>query len=81
MPETDNTQLRTKYLIFKADGSRPKGNHCYFVLDIDNEDPVHRRASRNALEAYAAAIRSSMPVLAVDIYRLLEEAAKKDMAK
>lgn len=57
--------LKAKYHITKADGRPCTGR--YFVLKLDSKDPAHAEACKRAVIAYAHAIRSAIPELAMDI--------------
>jgi len=61
--------LLRKYIITRADGGQLDPAFEAFVLRLDNGgDPKHVEACRKAIMAYAMAIQSYLPALALDIF-------------
>lgn len=73
MRKTDLHKI--KYKLEKADGSPVDPNGEYFVLKLNSKDIHHRKASCDALKAYAESIMDVSPRFAgqlmalVSIYR------------
>lgn len=61
--------LLRKYIITRADGGQLDPAFEAFVLRLDSGgDPKHVEACRKAIMAYAMAIQSHLPALALDIF-------------
>lgn len=61
--------LLRKYIITRADGGQLDPAFEAFVLRLDDGgDPKHVEACRKAIMAYAMAIQSHLPALALDIF-------------
>lgn len=61
--------LLRKYIITRADGGQLDPAFEAFVLRLDDGgDPQHVEACRKAIMAYAMAIQSHLPALALDIF-------------
>jgi hypothetical protein len=66
---TKEQGLLRKYIITRADGGQLDPAFEAFVLRLDNGgDPKHVEACRKAIMAYAMAIQSHLPTLALDIF-------------
>lgn len=50
----------------------------YFVLSPKSSDPAHRKASRNALLAYAVSVNETTPTLAQELYDWVSELEDQD---
>lgn len=66
-------QIYGKYKILKSDGTSVDPKGMYFVLKLNSFNPVHARASQEAVLAYANEIESLSPRLASEIRLLVED--------
>lgn len=80
--KTQGGGLHLKYLIFKADGTPVNPASRRFVLNVDSEDLAYRKASREALKAFAVSISATNSQWALDLKSWLADKVEiKEAAK